>query len=983
MVSEISRERRPVALSALWRPRYARAVDEEMESAKLHRASRRHLDECGRMSSAMAVSLDRASWWSSASISAIIIAFLFAGSLFSVRLNHAQNARPDQRPSQPPTLGLEQGCIELDTPDFTLKLVKASQTVAALQPKGANGFDFTPADRLERRAANGYHHLGDLTVRVRTGSLGPWKKYDTADARKPVQALSNTGPALAAADLSPTLPADSPIQIARSWLIEDGRLVLRFDIKNRSREPVQLGALGIPMVFNNIITGRNLKEAHEKCSFSDPYIGQDSGYLQVTRLSGQGPALVVVPEDHTPFEAYQLLNEPTRPNQTFEGAFAWMVHSQAYAEDEWKNVAQWNPPTSVTIAPGATRTYGVKFLLSDQIRNIEKTLAASRRPVAVGIPGYVLPMDLDARLFVNYPRKVTEVSVEPQGAIAIRNDKPTRSGWKAYTLRGKNWGRARLTITYDDDSTQSISYYVIKPESQATADLGHFLMSNQWFDDPNDPFRRSPSIMSYDREAGRIVTQDSRVWIAGLGDEGGSGSWLAAAMKEFGQPQKQEIAKYEQFIDKVLWGGLQYKDGPNKYGVRKSLFFYGPADVPGFQYDSSLDWTTWTSWKKSDAESIGRGYNYPHVVAAYWSMYRLARNHTGLVTNHPWDWYLDQAFQTAKFTFGRTSNGRRQVGYVELGLMEGDIFLALLDDLKREGWNEKVNDVEGLMRERSDRWKQEAYPFGSEMAWDSTGQEEVYAWCKYFGYDDKALVSLNSIIGYMPTLPHWGYNGNARRYWDFLYGGKLRRIERQLHHYGSGLNAIPVLAYYREHPTDDYLLRVGYGGTMGALTNIDQEGFASVAFHSFPSTLKWDAYTGDYGPNFFGHAFNTATYVINHPEFGWQSFGGNVKLDGQRVRVQPLDSFRMRVYIAPRGLWLTLDSGSFDSVAINAQTHVVRIGLSPATGDTPQAHLRLQQTAKIPSVGIYHPRQSLTMERGAYTISLKSSTTWVELIDEK
>jgi hypothetical protein len=173
------------------------------------------------------------------------------------------------------------------------------------------------------------------------------------------------------------------------------------------------------------------------------------------------------------------------------------------------------------------------------------------------------------------------------------------------------------------------------------------------------------------------------------------------------------------------------------------------------------------------------------------------------------------------------------------------------------------------MRERSDRWKKEAYPFGSEMAWDSTGQEEVYAWCDYFGYDDKALVSLNSIIGYMPTVPHWGYNGNARRYWDFLYGGKLRRIERQIHHYGSGLNAIPVLSHYRKHPQDDYLLRIGYGGTMGALTNIDREGFASVAFHSFPSTLKWDGYSGDYGPNFFGHAFNTATYVVNHPEFGW------------------------------------------------------------------------------------------------------------------
>jgi hypothetical protein len=506
-------------------------------------------------------------------------------------------------------------------------------------------------------------------------------------------------------------------------------------------------------------------------------------------------------------------------------------------------------------------------------------------------------------------------------------------------------------------------------------------MTKQWFEDPNDPFKRSPSVMSYDREAGKLVSQDSRAWIAGLGDEGGSGSWLAAAMKQFGQPRKEEIEKYGRFIDQVLWGGLQYKDGPNKYGVRKSLFYYSPPDVPGFQYDSSLNWTTWTSWNKKASEDIGRGYNYPHVVAAYWSLYRLARNHSGLVTNHSWDWYLDQAYQTTRFMFGRNENGRRRVGYVELGLMEGDIFLALLNDLQREGWAEKAAAVEALMKERADRWKQEAYPFRSEMAWDSTGQEEVYAWCKYFGYDDKAEVSLNSILGYMPTVPHWGYNGNARRYWDFIYGGKLRRIERQLHHYGSGLNAIPVLSHYREHPDDDYLLRIGYGGTMGALTNIDQEGFASVAFHSFPSTLKWDSYTGDYGPNFFGHAFNTATYIINHPEFGWQSFGGNVKVVGDWVRVQPLDSFRMRVYVAPRGLWLTLDAGTFDSVAVNTRTHAVRVGLSPATPYTPQARLRVEQPAKVVGVGAYHPRQQLVKERNAYTIPLKSSTTWIELID--
>ena len=874
--------------------------------------------------------------------------------------------------------------MDLDTPDFTLRLVKASQTVAALEPKGGDGFDFIPADQLPERASNGFYQLGDVTLRLRRGASGPWADYSTAAERHPIQALPASGRTLAAADLTPTLPADCPVQITRTWSLAGGRLALRFALKNAGTEPVQIGALGIPMIFNNIITGRTLEQAHQICSFSDPYIGQDAGYLQVTRLSGHGPTLVVVPDGKTPFEGYAPLREPVRPSQTFEGMFAWMVHTQAYAENEWKGVEPWNAPTAATLAPGETRTYGVRFLISGEIRNIEKALAANGRPVAVGIPGYILPRDQDGKLFLNYAHNVKSVTADPPDAIIAHADKPTKGGWQALTLHGKRWGRARLTVTYDDGLTQTISYYVIKPEAQAVSDLGRFLTTKQWFVDPSDPFHRSPSAITYDRETNTQVAQDSRVWIAGLSDEAGAGSWLATAMKEFGQPQPDEVAKYEQFVDNVLWGGIQYKDGPDKYGVRKSVFFYDPAVLPDYPYDKALDWRSWTSWNKKASEDIGRGYNYPHVVAAYWAMYRLARNHPGLVTNRPWQWYLGQAYQTTKFMFSRDADGNRRVGYVELGLMEGDVFLQLLKDLKHEGMTAEASDVEALMKERADRWKGEAYPFGSEMAWDSTGQEEVYAWCKYFGDTDKAEVSLDSILGYMPTLPHWGYNGNARRYWDFIYGGapgSTSRIERQFHHYGSGLNAIPVLSEYRDHPDDFYLLRVGYGGTVGALSNIDQDGFASAAFHSFPSTLKWDAYSGDYGPNFFGHAIDTATYVIDHPEFGWQAFGGNVRTSGDWVRVQPLDSFRSRVYIAPRGLWLTLDAGAFDSVEVNTRTHAVRVGLSPAAEYSPEAYLRVEQPAKVAGIGTYRPLKPLTVERQAYAVPLQSATTWIELAD--
>jgi Family of unknown function (DUF5695) len=907
------------------------------------------------------------------------------------RLPLLSPATQEQREKKPPTPGsmLDQGTFDIDTPDFTLTLVRSSQTVAALKPKGADGFDFTPGDWLVARSKDGYYHLGDLDLRVRTGSSGAWMNYSSAHIRKPINPLPASANFLAAADLAPSLAAGLPLEVRRYWALERGKLVLRFELKNKTAQPVEVGALGIPMIFNNVLNERTLDEAHVKCSFYDPYIGEDAGYLQVTRLNGHGPTLLVVPDGKTPFEAYAPILSPRRRGEvpiftdptprwvTFEGFYDWMVHSEAFAENEWKNAQQWNAATFLTLAPGQSKTYGVKFILSDTIRHIESTLQANDRPVAVGIPGYVLPIDIDARLFLKYSKAIASMKVEPAGAITYEKGATTAHGWKTFTLHSHTWGRARLTINYTDGLVQTVQYFVIKPEAETVADYGHFLFTKQWFTDANDPFHRAPSVITYDRDVNQIVTQDSRVWIAGLSDEGGAGSWLGAAMKELGQPDKDELAKYQQFVDDVLWGGIQYKDGPREYGVRKSIFYYQPDQLPPGFYRSDFDWRSWTSWNKQASEAADRSYDYPHVAAAYWVLYRLARNNQGLVTNHPWDWYLTHTYETSM------AMTKFAPDLAQFGQMEGDIFVAILDDLKREGMNDQASSLEAAMHARAERWRQQAYPYGSEMPWDSTGQEEVYAWMKYFGYQDKADVTLNAILGYDPTVPHWGYNGSARRYWDFVFAGKYQRLERQLHHYGSGINAIPLLGEYRQHPDDLYLLRVGYGGTMGALTDIDQDGFGAVAFHAFPDMLRFDGISGDYGPNFFGHAWNTGTYVVNDPEFGWLAFGGNLQVEGDTIRVTPLDSFRNRIYFAPLGLWLTLDSGKFESLKMNkraAAGALLRIGLVGATESTPVARLRIEAATAAPGAAAsYRPAQTLQIERGAYIVPLGRQTTWLEL----
>jgi len=880
---------------------------------------------------------------------------------------------------------LDEGLTIYQTPELNLRLVRSSGTIAGLEPKGDKGFDFTPSELLGARSIDGYYHLGDLDLRLREAGSEEWRGFSTALERHPVKALAPGEGELRRDDLRPTLGADFPLQATRSWAVADGRLALRFTLKNPGNKAIEIGALGIPLIFDNILSGKDLEEAHAVCSFSDPSIAGDAGYLQVTRLNGHGPALVVIPDGKTPFEAYrpiedqrgakhgaELFHDATPRSMTFEGFYEWMVASAAYQQNEWKQAVEWNPATSVVLEPGQERTIGLRFLVADSIESIEKTLADARRPVAVGVPGYILPEDTEASLFLKYPESVKTISVEPAGAMQVKADGKTTHGWQRYKLRGMRWGRARLTIAYEDGLTETIQYKVMKPETDAVDDMGNFLFTRQWFSQSDDPFHRAPSVMSYDREANAIVTQDKRVWIAGLSDEAGAGSWLAAAMKEYVRPDKQQVEKLEEFVDQVLWGGIQFKDGPEKYGVRKSLFYYQPDSLPAGYYRSDLDWHTWESWSREASEDVGRSYDYPHVVAAYWVLYRLARDHQGLVTHHDWRWYLGQAYET---TMAMTRDAR---DLAQFGQMEGDIFVAVLEDLRREGMTEEATKQEAAMRARAEVWRKLAFPFGSEMPWDSTGQEEVYAWTRYFGMTDKAQVTLDAIEGYMPTIPSWGYNGSARRYWDFLYGGKYERLERQLHHYGSGLNSIPVLDAYRRTPGDLYLLRIGYGGNMGALSGIDEEGFASAAFHSYPDMMKFDPYSGDYGPNFFGHAWAVGVYVVNDPEFGWLAFGGNLTVDGDKVAVEPRDSLRQRLYLAPLSLWVTLDSGQIQRATVNGM-HEVEIELAPADAYTSTALIRIERPARVDKMEKITPDGDYPQVRGAFAIPLGEKPAMVRL----
>lgn len=138
------------------------------------------------------------------------------------------------------------------------------------------------------------------------------------------------------------------------------------------------------------------------------------------------------------------------------------------------------------------------------------------------------------------------------------------------------------------------------------------------------------------------------------------------------------------------------------------------------------------------------------------------------------DFYLAQAANTAVAMYAFAGPGSLYSLY-QFGLMTGSVNIRLLTALLEEGpaWFGNYTAVANIQSTRLAIWESIPFPFGSEMPWDSTGQEEIYATAVEWGNATLAATVLDAVLAYVPNCPHWAYHGSARRYFDFAVNGKM------------------------------------------------------------------------------------------------------------------------------------------------------------------------------------------------------------------
>jgi hypothetical protein len=351
---------------------------------------------------------------------------------------------------------------------------------------------------------------------------------------------------------------------------------------------------------------------------------------------------------------------------------------------------------------------------------------------------------------------------------------------------------------------------------------------------------------------------------------------------------------------------------------------------------------------ESYADQTYRSYNYPHQIASYWAMYRVARNYDKLTTYQTWAWYLERAYRTTHV-----------VGTPDVGLMDGTVFREVLLALKTEGETNSTiagwaNDIEKQMKVRADGWNTQTFPYGSEFNFDTTGQEEVFIWLTYFNYTASAARTLQSILGYMHKFPNWAWNGGARSMGDLGNNGKWfinRGVERVLQHYRAGLNMIPLIEAYRANPDDTTLLEIAMGAIAGQMTNINSNGETSMGFHSYPFVLEHDPYSGDYGLGFFGHTLETGSYIVLDSTLDWLCYLCDVTTStpGKAVSYTTRDSYRVRSYVEPLGLYLVAQTGNLQSLSLDLGAKTLQVTFAGVSTTRTYSYLRLELHKQAPS----------------------------------
>jgi hypothetical protein len=703
---------------------------------------------------------------------------------------------------------------------------------------------------------------------------------------------------------------------------EGSSLLWDIGITNTTSNTLEIGELGFPLMvnddyselyvqageetklstINNVDFGKTplrQKLIHEQKVLAHHFIAGHSSYALIQRPLGDAPFLLVHPTLDTSFEC--IYKEPNLAFaahvRDWQGPDILAIHSWAT-----KNLRQWrsnpwvNGHTSLILEPDEKKSYQLRFALIPSYEAIrEESYKAGNLGIRV-VPSMVVQEDTDVLVELTSKSDIDHIDILSDN-VTVKGKKRIEEK-TLLTLSFVGRGQKSLKLRYGDNRWTNLHFYCIENIEQLLNGRGRFVIDRQFYSNPEDPYHRNHCFLPFDHRIGSMFLDSDEVWEVGGSDESGFSEPLFLAEKNVYFPSQREVQTLETYVSDCLF---KYIQNPETYEVCASLYWKN-------RYPSS----GWGEWTKERSEATFRSYNYVHPANIYHALYRIGKNY-GLVTHRTPEEYLRMSYRTCQKWF--TTGPWRHIG-----LMEGSNSINILNDIKKEGWNEEYNNLRQLMEDCEGEFLRDPYPYSSELVIDQTAHEQVYFFTRFFGAkekNEKTIQVLKALRG--GNQPVW-----------FRYGNDKRRDVCCW--YNASLNGLALLQAYEDYGDPDALLK-GYAGVVSVIANVLPDGMGYNFFICTPGIYDHQPpRTFESGPGLWGFLKAAKSYVVKDPTFGEVGYGCRLEADDKSVTVYPTDGVAKRLRFVERKVDLEVTRGQFKRVTLARQTDSLVLDVGDPSG---------------------------------------------------
>jgi hypothetical protein len=757
--------------------------------------------------------------------------------------------------------------------------------------------------------------MGELMFKYRKGAGTTWDSAYTSRSPNGRTITKNSATKVSVRYANATGAGSiRDFAVDATYELKGGALVWSITVNNTSNETMELGDFGLPMPFNERWPNETIYETR---TTKHSFVGLNGSYITAKRPSGIGHFLMLTPDATTgaKLEYMDHWRQEDHPGSTWvQGGRNWVAGLNVYYvhSNVIKSTGRgYLPNSSLTLAPGASKTYAFKFHKPASEAELRDILYREGMVDVNVAPGMIVSKGDAVLVDLHTSKTIGAIEFQHPATSSSRYVSTVATDHKVHEFAFTRLGENIATVHYGNGEKIALQFWVIENPGDAVQRHATFMVEKTQIHSPgafNDKIFDDWMMDTKSRRNAFTGHQGFTYWM-GWGDDWGYTHAQFLAEKNAMMPVASEIKALDDYLEVAVWGSIM-KDNHTDFRLHNWL------SVPGFTDDYT------------------RGYAYPHVYNTFFSMYKIAKLHPEVATlRNSALTYLKRAYGVMNSLYAFRNNYN-----FDTGLMGELTTPEIIAALEAEGLTAEAAKIRGYMATKWNNFKGQAYPYGSEYNYDNTGEEAVYTLAKMNNntvIQSKINDKTRACRGWQPVWYYYGVPVTicGENWWQFQYTVAL-----------AGAAMDDWMRYHSKTPDLD--ARTVYPAKLGNFTAINSGqisadpaniGTVSWTYQASKGNLGatgsaeaegaknlrtelhngWRSMAGEADLGLFGALKIISSDVAQDPVFGLVGYGCVASRTGSVYTVSPRDGIGQRINVLPLRLYLSVQQDQITNAVVS------------------------------------------------------------------